>query len=101
MRPTSRRNFLRSTSGTALAVGTFPLLAWDEACQRTNLTTAQLQAFRTSIGCTVVYPIDTAYDQLRVGYNLRFAHFPMMIVQPTTLDHVKAAIAFASQETLS
>ena len=97
MRPTSRRNFLRSTSGTALAVGTFPLLAWDEACQRTNLTTAQLQAFRTSIGCTVVYPIDTAYDQLRVGYNLRFAHFPMMIVQPTTLDHVKAAIAFASE----
>lgn len=88
----TRRQFI---GRTALIAGTLPMFAWDEACQRANVTTSTLQSFRNSLDGTVVFPIDDHYWDYTVVWNARFKHAPMMFVFPKNAQDVAKAIQFS------
>tara|TARA_B100001059_G_scaffold84340_4_gene82365 strand:- start:1710 stop:3269 length:1560 start_codon:yes stop_codon:yes gene_type:complete len=88
----TRRQFI---GRTALIAGTLPMIAWDDACQRANVTTSMLEKFRKSIDGDVLYPIDPGYWERTVVWNARFQHAPMMFVLPANEADVQKAIQFS------
>ena len=94
----TRRQFI---GRTAIIAGSLPLFAWDDACQRANVTTSTLQTFRSSLDGTVIYPVDQGYAQAALAYNRRYHHAPMMIVVPKNAHDVKKAVEFAKAHSIT
>lgn len=48
----------------------------------------------------IVYPWDTSYNTVRLGYNRKYSLFPLGIIMCTDVKHVQQAIHFCSQYKL-
>jgi FAD/FMN-containing dehydrogenase len=63
-------------------------------------TRAQLDTFRRSFGGEVITPDAAGYDDARRVWNAMFDRRPAMIVRPSTVDDVVAAVRFGRERDL-
>jgi FAD/FMN-containing dehydrogenase len=63
-------------------------------------TLAQLDTFRGSFAGEVITPDTTGYDDARRVWNAMFDRRPAMVVRPSTVDDVVAAVRFGRERDL-
>jgi FAD binding domain-containing protein/berberine-like enzyme len=65
-----------------------------------TLTATHLNRLRETFGGDVILPADSAYDDARRVWNAVYDRRPAVIVRPTYIDDVAAAIRFAREHDL-
>jgi FAD/FMN-containing dehydrogenase len=57
-------------------------------------------SFREGFGGEVVLPGDDGYDQARIVWNAAVDRYPAVVVRPTNVDDVAAAVRFGREQDL-
>ena len=65
-----------------------------------TLTTTQLEALRRSFAGEIVTPASSEYDDARRVWNATFDRRPAVVVRPTSVDDVVAAVRFGREQDL-
>jgi FAD/FMN-containing dehydrogenase len=65
-----------------------------------ELDASVVSSFRTGFGGEIVLPGDDGYDQARVVWNAAVDRHPAVVVRPTGVDDVTAAVRFGREQDL-
>ena len=68
--------------------------------ESTTPTTTQVNAFRRSFAGEIVTPDSAGYDDARRIWNARFDRRPALVVRPSSVDDVVAAVRFGRERDL-
>jgi FAD/FMN-containing dehydrogenase len=65
-----------------------------------TLPSAAVASFREAFGGEVVLPGDEGYDAARIVWNAAVERYPAIVVRPTSVDDVAAAVRFGREQDL-